>query len=138
MKHSITFGIIGYGRFGKLWANCLSRFGDIHVCDKKDSLDKVCTSDILFLTVPISEMMNCCKKITPYLQPHTVVIDTCSVKVEPVRLMKKYLPKNQPIIATHPLFGPDSVKRFGLKHQKIVVNQVRGTRVQLRTLDSVL
>ena len=34
----MTFGIIGHGRFGKLWADTLRSFGDVHVFDKNDEL----------------------------------------------------------------------------------------------------
>lgn len=154
-----TFGIIGFGRFGKLWAECLKPFGDVKIYDKKlnavlvpgktaalsgtknlrfASLREVVKSDLLFLLIPISEMESVCKKIAPFLKPQTVIIDACSVKVEPVAAMKKWLPKGQPIIATHPLFGPDSVKRFGLKNQKIVVCNVRAAKQRLSSFEKIL
>jgi prephenate dehydrogenase len=150
-----TIGIIGYGRFGKLWARCLRPFGMIKIFDKKRGLHSspavrsgtavrfaplrdVVKADLLFLLVPISQMENICKKIAPLLTGKTVVIDACSVKVEPVKAMKKWLPKRQNIIATHPLFGPDSVKRFGLKNRKIVVCNVNATQEQLRSFEAIL
>ncbi|MCC7196800.1 prephenate dehydrogenase [Candidatus Peregrinibacteria bacterium] len=119
-----NFGIIGYGRFGKLWAKCLKPFGKVFIYKKTDSVKKLqqtINADFLFLLVPISQIADVCKQIKKYLSPKTVVVDACSVKEYPVQMMKKYLPKKQPIIATHPLFGPDSVKQFGLKNQRIVV-----------------
>src|SRR3990167_3564529 len=111
-KHAnkTTFGIIGYGRFGKLWARALSRRGRVLVFDKKSmrartnkkvklvNLKEAVNVDILFLAVPISELENCCRRIAPLLKPDTLVLDTCSVKIDPVRVMKKNLPKNQPIL----------------------------------------
>src|ERR1051326_4864414 len=115
----MTFGIIGYGRFGKLWARHLARFGSVLVYDRDPqkitaknissaSLEEVCRADILFLLVPISQIENCCKQIKSLLSPSTIVTDACSVKVYPVKILKKSLPPSQPIVATHPLFGPDS------------------------------
>ena len=43
----------------------------------------------------------------------------------------------QPIIATHPLFGPDSVKRLGIEGQKIVVSPVRVTEEQLNMFEKM-
>lgn len=130
----IRFGIIGYGRFGKLWAKYMSRHGMVFVFDKKEKiigkipnitptdLKKTASADIVFLTVPISELKKCCKAIEPFLSPQTLVVDMCSVKIWPVIIMKKYLPKNQPILATHPLFGPDSEKiNKGSNGLKIVI-----------------
>ena len=77
----MTFGIIGYGRFGKLWAKYLSGFGRVLVFDKnkrikigskniiKASLNQVAKTDIVFLLVPISEIGNCCKQIKNKLFP---------------------------------------------------------------------
>ena len=128
----MRIGIIGYGRFGKLWAECLADSGqEVLVYEKRVkskklkvkscefvSLDKVVKVDFLFLLVPISEIENICREIARLLDKNTVVVDACSVKVFPAKIMIKYLPDKQPIIATHPLFGPDSVGRFGLKGQK--------------------
>lgn len=125
------FGIIGYGRFGKLWAKCLKPFGKVFIYKKSDSTEKLLKTidtDFLFLLVPISQIADVCKQIKKHLTPKTVVVDACSVKEYPVQMMKKYLPKGQPIIATHPLFGPDSVKQFGLKNQRIVVCPVSASK----------
>ena len=128
-----TFGIIGFGHFGQLWAECLKKFGTVLVYDKKKihgrfgpnvkfvTLQQVTNVDVLFVLVPISEFEKCCQKISPFLTPKTLVVDACSVKVKPVEIMKRVLPKRQPIIATHPLFGPVAVKKSGLKDQKLVV-----------------
>ena len=136
-NEKITFGIIGYGRFGKLWAKYMAKHGKVFVFDKINkiqrkgtglipaNLEQTASADIVFLSVPISEMENSCKAINTLLSPGTLVVDVCSVKTFPVAVMKKFLPKNQPILATHPLFGPDSEKiNKGLKGLKIVVCKV--------------
>lgn len=51
-------------------------------------------------------------------------MDVCSVKIHPIRLMKKLLPKGTRIIGTHPLFGPQSGKH-GIKDLEIVICPVR-------------
>lgn len=133
-EKKLTFGMIGYGRFGKLWTKYFSKHGEVFVFDKKketiektlnitpSNLKQAISADIVFLTVPISELENCCEEISPLLSPKTLVVDVCSVKTWSVSVMKKHLPKNQPILATHPLFGPDSEKiRNGINGFKIVI-----------------
>ncbi|MBI4272742.1 prephenate dehydrogenase/arogenate dehydrogenase family protein [Candidatus Uhrbacteria bacterium] len=149
MKNKITIGVIGYGRFGKLWTSCLTSFGTILVHDKRGvsariprgvrfaNLEEVVKTDMLFLLVPISQIESCCRDIAPLLQKHTLVIDGCSVKLHPARLMKKLLPKNQPLIATHPLFGPDSGKN-GVAGKKIVLHRLRATPHQMKVFESML
>jgi len=135
-KPRTTFGVIGCGRFGALWASRLAEHGDVLVYDKRQGraehlthdvdvqpvpLEAAAKSDILFIAVPISEFEGVCKELKSHLGPRTVVIDTCSVKVHPVKAMCKNFPKGQLTIGTHPLFGPDSVARLGMMGRKIVV-----------------
>ncbi len=148
----MTFGIIGFGRFGKLWAEALSKFGEVLIYDKSTkiirenskiklvSVEQVCKAPILFLLVPISQMENCCQQIKKYLLPQTLVVDCCSVKMFPAKILKKIFKKNQPLIATHPLFGPDSAKRNGgtINGLKIVVCQLRVNSEQRKSFIDLL
>ena len=54
---------------------------------------------------------------------NTTIVDVCSVKLYPVKVMEKLLPKDVGIIATHPMFGPDSYGPF--RELKIVTYPVR-------------
>jgi prephenate dehydrogenase len=47
-------------------------------------------------------------------------MDVCSVKVLPVRWMRETLPEHVEILATHPMFGPDSA-RYSLAGHKLVL-----------------
>jgi len=94
------------------------------------SLTNVANSDILFLLVPISQLEKCCQEIKPHLASTTLVVDACTVKVYPVSVMKKYISARQPIIATHPLFGPDSAASNKLAGHKIVVCPIRASEKQ--------
>ena len=147
----MKFGIIGFGRFGKLWAEILIPFGEVFVYDR-NILDKkpehnsikfvnlfeVVKVDMLFLLVPISEIKNCCNQIRPLLDNKTLVIDACSVKFYPAKVMEENLPKDQPIIATHPLFGPDSFSKKGLDGHKIVICPIRTTNEQQKSFKDLL
>jgi prephenate dehydrogenase len=140
----MKIGIIGHGRFGKLWAEACKPFGTVLVFDKdqeagdEESLENVLNVDIVFLIIPISEIESVCKQITDLLSTNTIVVDACSVKKYPAEIMKRELAEMQPIVATHPLFGPDSVKRDGMGGQKIVVCPVRGTDEQFQQCEDLL
>jgi prephenate dehydrogenase len=114
-------GIIGFGRFGKLMADYLSEDFDVYGYDVVDksveinasgaiaaTLDEVCRQDIVILPVPISEFRQTLKTINPLVKENAVIVDVCSVKAYPVQWMKELLPRNVSILATHPMFGPDS------------------------------
>ncbi len=126
-------GIIGFGRFGKLMANYLA--GDFHVMvyNRSDnaeaimasgaepvSLESACRQKMVILSVPISAIHETLETIAPLLVPDALVIDVCSVKEYPVRLMKELLPEQVSILATHPMFGPDSAA-IALQGRKIVL-----------------
>jgi len=131
----MTFGIIGYGRFGKLWTSCLEPYGDVKVFDHHPSkdrpfstLEEVLHTDVLFLLIPIGRFEALCKSIAKKVPPSTLIVDACSVKSHPARVMQKVFSAEQNLIATHPLFGPDSVARLGLKGRKIVLCPLRAEK----------
>ncbi|MCP4747551.1 MAG: prephenate dehydrogenase/arogenate dehydrogenase family protein [Desulfobacteraceae bacterium] len=127
-------GLIGYGRFGKLTLKALTPDFEVVVYtrnrDKDDdikksgakpcSLETACAGKIVILCVPISAMQATLKQICPLLKPDALVVDVCSVKVLPVQWMKALLPEQVSILATHPMFGPDSAAE-SLKNHKIVL-----------------
>ena len=138
-RYTAQVGIIGYGRFGKLTARIIkSRFRGVRTlvfARKRNklgisggieftSLDEICNSDVIIPCVSISSFEEVIRSICGKIKPGALLIDVCSVKVHPVEVMMKYVPANVEILATHPTFGPDSVRR-GLKGKKIVLYPVR-------------
>lgn len=111
--------IIGHGRFGKVLANLLNDF-NVKINDFSCST--------IFIAVPIRAFESVIRDIAHKINPNTTVIDVCSVKVHPVDIMLQYLPKSVGIIATHPLFGPDSLQN---NHPlKIMMYEVRDNHKQ--------
>lgn len=124
-----SIGIIGFGRFGKVLYNILSKGFIIKVYDSvtdpiTNSIienfnqefsqaefvdwDTLLQEKVIFVAVPINRFEEVIRKMSPSLTDRHTVIDVCSVKVHPSRIMNQYLPPKTGIIATHPLFGPDS------------------------------
>jgi prephenate dehydrogenase len=140
-EHSRTIGLIGYGSFGKLLAIHISRYVQALIyspsLSPESSLPKNChyanlkdlaaKSDLVILAINLEHFQKVLEAIAPYLKPGTIVMDVCSVKVKPVELMQKYLPKNIQILATHPVFGPQSAgtEPEGLAGHKIMIHPVR-------------
>ena len=130
-------GIIGFGRFGKLTARYLAEEFDVAVYHRTDksaeinrtgaraaSLEAVCRQDIVVPCVPICVLQEVLQDITPLLRPDALIVDVCSVKEYPVRLMTNILPDTVSILATHPMFGPDSASD-SLEGRKICLCKVR-------------
>ena len=128
-----TIGILGLGRFGRMtyehmkgcrprvWTRDGSKLAGI---EGAATFEEAAACDIVVLTVAISAMEETCRRLAPLLRPGQTVVDTCSVKVAPVRVMLDALPPKVQILGTHPLFGPDS-GRDGIAGLRIVLCPVR-------------
>ena len=128
-------GVYGLGRFGFFWAELLGQKFDVYGYNRTLSVNKpknvsiitendILQCDVLFLCVSISSLESVLKNISNRIKPGCLVFDTCSVKVHPVQLMESILPDSVDIIASHPMFGPDSGKN-GVKKLPIVFIPIR-------------
>lgn len=133
-----SVGIIGLGRFGKVLAKILSDDFMVKAYDPEPSgdtygvefvtLDEIIEEKTIFVAVPIHSFKNVIQELSGKLKPGTTIIDVCSVKVYPATVMEEHLPDSIGIIATHPLFGPDSVNSpDGLK---IMMDKTRDVHEQ--------
>ncbi|MDD3094892.1 MAG: prephenate dehydrogenase/arogenate dehydrogenase family protein [Candidatus Neomarinimicrobiota bacterium] len=122
MKPEKEFAVIGYGRFGKLWAQILSEHGTVFVYEsRKDGdlsakaglvfsdLETALKKSVIFLCIPISEMESFLRTHAAVFAPGSTVIDTASVKSYPIAWMDALIP-DVPHMGLHPLFGPDSYR----------------------------
>ena len=115
-----SVGIIGFGRFGKVLANILQKGFSIIAYDLNPNdgfhgveftdLESILKEKVIFIAVPIRHFESVVHEISPNLNDGTTIIDVCSVKKYPVEIMETNLPDNVGIIATHPMFGPDSFR----------------------------
>lgn len=132
-----TLGIFGYGSFGALLVEKLAPYFDVCLQTTKDpsalhlpegvrteSFKAVAECDVIIPAIPLNAYRDWLRSVVPYLRPGTLVVDVCSVKVKPVEMLLKTLPSNVQILATHPVFGPQSAAN-GLVGQPIVVYPTR-------------
>lgn len=146
----IKVGIIGFGSFGQFIYRFLSPYFDIKIYDthfpknltkslkvKNSSIDEVTDVDILILAVPVQFLEDTLKVIKTKVKRGSLVVDVSSVKMKPVELMKKHLPKNVEILGTHPLFGPQSGAE-GIAGLNMVMCPVRINNVRLRFINQFL
>lgn len=133
-----SFGIIGFGRFGQLAATHLRDHFAVVVHDSRDiagdaarigvatgALAEVAGCDVVMLAVPVQALEATLAQIAPHVRPGALVVDVASVKTLPAQWMAAALPDHVEIVATHPLFGPQSARR-GLAGQPLVICPVRG------------
>lgn len=138
-----TLGLIGFGQFGRLAASSLKPHFDVLVSDAADdaakaaaaigvafgSLEQAASRDVVIVAVPVRAMQGVFAAIAPLLKPGALVIDVGSVKMLPAQWMLETLPPHVDIVATHPLFGPQSA-REGLAGLRLVVCPIRGDRTE--------
>ncbi len=145
-------GIIGFGRFGKLAARYLAEDYDVCVHTRADkaseieaigarpvSLEEACRQRIVIPCVPISIFRDFLKQIKGLINPDALIVDVCSVKEYPIQWMEAILPDTVSILATHPMFGPDSAadslegRKICLCKVRIDDSQYRKIRIYLRS-----
>ena len=117
----MDIGVYGLGRFGSFWARLLADRHSVRAYSRSrerrppEGVERVTENEILelpvlFMCTSISSFAEVMQRIGGRLSPGTTLMDTCSVKVYPVRVMKKHVPRQIEVLATHPMFGPDSAQ----------------------------
>ena len=121
MEDKMRIGVYGLGRFGSFWAKELAKHGYTVIgygrsatsapeSVKLGTEEEVLSCSVLFYCVSISAFKSVLERTASRIAEDTLVMDTCSVKLYPAKLMRQLLPKQVKSIATHPMFGPDSGK----------------------------
>jgi prephenate dehydrogenase len=82
-----------------------------------DFEEAVTGADQVLICVSISAFEEVVKTIAPALHKGQVVMDICSIKETPVKLMHESI-KSALVLGTHPVFGPGS---NGLKHKAYIL-----------------
>lgn len=139
LQKQADVAIIGFGRFGQLWASILKDDFRVKVFDTSGGaasksgmahvgLEEALKSRAIFYCVPISSFESVIEEHAAMLEKldgERTLIDVLSVKLHPKAVFEKHLPPGVQAILTHPMFGPDSVKANGLAGQPIVVDRLR-------------
>ncbi len=138
----VSIGLIGFGAFGRLVAAHLGPHADLRVHDPFVPADAIAEAGavpatlaeaaacpVVILATPVATLAAVVERIAPHLRPGALVLDVGSVKVRPAEIMRAALPAHVDIVATHPLFGPQSA-RDGLRGLKIALCPVRGDRTR--------
>jgi prephenate dehydrogenase len=111
--------VYGLGRFGRFWARLLAERREVIAYSRSPERptppgvrrvgeEEALAAPVVFFCVAISAFEEVIRRSAPQLSADAVVFDTCSVKVHPATVMERWLPLGVEIIASHPMFGPDS------------------------------
>ncbi|MCK0150364.1 prephenate dehydrogenase [Marivita sp. S6314] len=136
-----TLGIVGFGAFGQLAARHLGAHFEISAYDPSPglaevahqlgvtltSLRSVSQADVILIAAPVSAFEQVVSDIAVTCKPGALIVDVGSVKVIPAEIMRRLLPNHVDIVATHPLFGPQSAGQ-GIEGLKVAVCPVQGQR----------
>ncbi len=139
-------GVYGLGRFGTFFSALLARHLPVVACSRSPDRAapprvrlgderEVASRPAVILCVAISAVPEVLRRIAVHLLPGALVMDTCSVKVAPVQWMREILPAHVDILATHPMFGPDSA-RGGVQGLPMVLAPVRIREERLQWWES--
>jgi len=114
--------IIGAGKMGRWFTRFFLEEGDSVIVSSRgkekllkirdefgveiaDNINAVKNADRVLICVPIENFEAVVKEIHSHVRPDQVVMDICSIKEEPVKIMHKYI-KTGTTLGTHPVFGP--------------------------------
>lgn len=138
-----SLGIVGLGAFGRLMAEHLRPHFRLYAYDPAlpggtaaeaagaaagaalAGLPAAAACPVVVLATPVGRLEEAVRAVGPHLRPGALVLDVGSVKVVPAGIMRRGLPDHVGIVATHPLFGPQSA-RGGIRGLKVAVCPVRG------------
>lgn len=106
--------IVGKGAFGDLMAKYLRPYFSVQFIRRADSETdiekKLHSCKILIFSVPMVGLEKSILRTKPFVSSETIIVDVTSVKIKPLALLKKYFKNNQ-VLGTHPILGPQSVKK---------------------------
>jgi len=142
MSKPTQVSIIGFGRFGQLWASILKTDFKVRVYDSSSELEEraaeigvdfvalrdALAAEVIFYCVPISSFEEAFVQHVPIfaeLPGKKTLIDVLSVKMHPKSVFEKHLNPTYQALLTHPMFGPDSVRLNGLAGQRIALDRLR-------------
>jgi prephenate dehydrogenase len=95
----------------------LARLGKELEVETADFADAPKKADNVMICVSISAFEDVVKKIASSVREGQPVIDICSVKEQPVKIMHQHIKKGL-ILGTHPVFGPGSK---GVRHKAYIL-----------------
>ena len=130
----VKTAILGAGKMGVWFAKFCKENGEqVILADRKkeklaklgkelgvetaDFVDAVKKADNVIICVSIDAFEEVVKKIAPSVREEQTVVDICSVKEQPVKIMHRHI-KNGLILGTHPVFGPGSPS---VKHKAYIL-----------------
>lgn len=117
-----TFAVLGYGRFGRAFADLLTQAGHrVRAWDPHAAVPAalaaasmpatLADASWIVLAMPVPQLRDALLALRPLLHPGQTVLDVGSVKLHPCATMDELLGADFPHVGTHPLFGPLSLAR---------------------------
>ena len=129
--------IIGAGKMGRWFTKFFLEEGDSVIVSSRsegrllkirdefgveitNNINAVKNADRVLICVPIEDFETVVKEIHSHVRPDQVVMDICSIKEIPVKIMHEYI-KTGTTLGTHPVFGP-GVK--SIKNQNFILTPI--------------
>jgi len=129
--------IIGAGKMGRWFTKFFLEQGDSVIVSRRDkrkllkikdkfgvetasNVDAVKRADRILICVPIDNFEDVVKEIHHYIRRNQVVMDICSIKETPVKIMHEYI-KTGTILGAHPVFGPGAKS---IRNQNFILTPV--------------
>lgn len=141
--HSRPFeriGIIGnQGAMGKWFTKFFSSLNlETIGCDLRSSssLEQVVAqSDVLVVSVPMSEISSLSKELTPLVRPGQLVIENTSIKSSSLPILADALPEEVELLGIHTMFGATA---SSIRDQNVIITKTKSSALKAQAFEDLL
>lgn len=130
-----SIGILGYGSLGQLLHKYIPSSLPTVIVDVDTSakISDLGSCDVIFLSIPVQSYKSVLPELAKHIKQTALIVDVCSVKIVPTKLIETHFPNHSNTLLSHPLFGPESAKD-NLQGQQLVVCDEKGSAAQFTDL----
>lgn len=133
-------GIIGgEGKMGRWFSNFFTQATlDVLISDKERGLlleQLVARSDIIILSVPMSQISEIVRKICPLLRPGQLVVENCSIKSCALPGLVELTPPGVEVLGLHTMFAADIPS---IKGENIIITPTEKSGKLAKALEDLL
>lgn len=139
-----SVSVIGLGNFGGFLADGLCAQGRFKVmgCDPKETavneavervgVGKAALADVVILSIPLSSYEDVLEPLSKSITRGSLLVDLCSVKLRPEKLINRYLPEDLNLMMAHTLFDRHTFKsEYEANDLRIAVSGLKGIKARV-------
>lgn len=126
------------GSMGKWLCQFFSDSGlavtQIDLDSNEEEKKKITSSNVVFFSVPMRNLEEIAKDLSPYIAEGTLLVENCSVKTKALHTLQNIFDERFETLGVHTMFGPD-IKE--LKGKNIIITKTPASGEKAKTLENI-